>query len=422
MLQNTFSKFFDNNEQYRWRIAIVLFGTVLVGYFDRLNISFAIPLMAIEYNWDEQQVRDNGSLLMGVFYLGYGFSNIFLTPIAAKFGPRKSLIMIMILWSFFTAIGAWVSQFMMLFIASRVLLGVSQGVHFPMMAQLTKNWFPLAERAKANSIWISGAFVAVLFAPIILVPMMANFGWRSGFILLAIFGLFVSLPLVYFFIQDTPKRQKGISQKEIELIQKSGEQEQHLTGATDNLLLLMTSPSFLLLTVIGVFNNIVAIGVSSWIPTYFTSQKGIPFADIAWLVSLPYVFSLIGIAIWSYLGDKHNARTLIAALGYLACGLMLYLALNANELWLIAILFSTAILFIASYNACEYAIVQRLLPKEKVATGTGVYNGITTMVGGGLGPLVVSPIIGNGAGTWVISVICIVNALMLISIYRTVKY
>ncbi|WP_068544344.1 MFS transporter [Thalassotalea crassostreae] len=422
MLQNTFRNFFNNHEQYRWRIALVLFGTVLVGYFDRLNISFAIPLMASEYNWNEQQVRDNGSLLMGIFYLGYGFSNIFLTPIAAKFGPRKSLIAIMILWSFFTAIGAWVSQFMMIFIASRILLGVSQGVHFPMMAQLTKNWFPLAERAKANSVWISGAFVAVLCAPIILVPMMASYGWRSGFIVLAMFGLFISLPLVYTFIQDTPNRHKGVSQNEIELIQKSGEQEQQLTGATDSLSLLVTSPSFLLLTAIGIFNNIVAIGVSSWIPTYFITQKSIPFADIAWLVSLPYVFSLIGIAIWSYLGDKHNARALIAGLGYLACALMLYLALNANILWIIAILFSTAILFIASFNACEYAIIQRLLPKEKVATGTGVYNGITTMVGGGLGPLVVSPIIGDGDGTWVISAICIVNALMLFSVYRTVKY
>ena len=64
----------------RWQLALVLLVTFFVAYMDRLNITFAVPLMATEYGWSETQTREYGSLLMGLFYAGYGLANIFLTP------------------------------------------------------------------------------------------------------------------------------------------------------------------------------------------------------------------------------------------------------------------------------------------------------------------------------------------------------
>ena len=46
----------------------MLLMTFFVGYMDRLNISFAVPLMALEFQWSEEQTREYGSLLMGLFY------------------------------------------------------------------------------------------------------------------------------------------------------------------------------------------------------------------------------------------------------------------------------------------------------------------------------------------------------------------
>ena len=88
------------------------------------------------FGMSEAQTRDYGSLLMGLFYAGYGLANIFLTPLAARLGPRRSLVIIVTLWSLFTALGAWVSQWLTLLMATRVLLGLSEGVHVPMMSQL----------------------------------------------------------------------------------------------------------------------------------------------------------------------------------------------------------------------------------------------------------------------------------------------
>lgn len=406
----------------RWQLALVLMVTFFVGYMDRLNITFAVPLMAVEYAWTETQTREYGSLLMGLFYAGYGLANIMLTPLAARLGPRRSLLIIVTLWSLFTALGAWVSQWLLLLMATRVLLGISEGVHVPMMTQLTKTWFPLEERGRANSIFVSGLFLAVVLSPIVLVPLMGGFGWRAGFVLLAFIGLLMSLPLVFWLVHDTPAEHPDITAVELAHIAAGRAREAVDENAGLSWGELLSMPRFILLTSIGIINNVVALGFSSWLPTYFTSTRGIPFEDIAWLVAIPYAFSLLGIAVWAWLGDKFNIRSALAALGFFGAGIMIYIALQAASITLVLVCFSAGVFMISAFNACEFAMIQRIVPLDKVAPSMGVYNGLTTIIGGGMGPFIVSPIIGAGAPFWLISAIAGFNALLLLWAWRIIRY
>ncbi|MEQ8801676.1 MAG: hypothetical protein RLP45_06530, partial [Haliea sp.] len=61
-------------------------------------------------------------------------------------------------------------------------------------------------------------------------------------------------------------------------------------------------------------------------------------------------------------------------------------------------LFSLGVFFVASFNACEFAMVQRILPQPVIASGTGLYNGLTTMVGGGLGTAVMGQVMAGQPG------------------------
>ena len=406
----------------RWQLALVLMVTFFVGYLDRLNITFAVPLMAVEFAWTEAQTRDYGSLLMGLFYAGYGLANIFLTPLAVKLGPRRSILIIVVLWSLFTALGAWVSQWLMLLMATRVLLGVSEGVHVPMMSQLTKTWFPLEERARANSIFVSGLFFAVLLSPIMLVPLMSGFGWRMGFVLVALFGLLLSLPLVAWLVHDTPESHPDIGPAELAHIAAGRDREAALEPTSLSWAELFAMPRFLLLALIGIINNVVALGFSGWLPTYFTNNRGIPFEDITYLVAVPYAFSLLGIGLWAWLGDRYNIRSPLAALGFAGAGAMIYLALQSDSLAVVLVCFSLGVFLISAFNACEFAMLQRIVPLEKVAPAMGVYNGCTTIIGGGLGPFIVSPIISQGGPFWVVSAIALVNAALLLIAYRLIRY
>ena len=405
----------------RWRIAWVLMISLFVGYLDRVNISLALPLMAAEHGWSDDELKRYGELLFSVFYVGYGLANIFLSPFAARVGPRKSLIVIVILWSVFTAVGAVASQIMLAFIASRILLGLSEGVHFPMMNMLTRAWFPAEERGRANSIWISGLFLAMLLSPVILVPAMNAFGWRVGFWGLALAGLALTLPLIMTVVHDRPDTAPGATAPAYS--QTGQAEESRGRGAR-----LFRDRSFLLLLAAGVLNNIVALGLVSWLPSFFVRVKGIPFENLAWAAALPYAASLIGVALWSNIGDRLSARALLAAIGYSLAGVAVYLSLISDSMALVLAFFSGAVFFSASYVAAEFALLQRALPEKTLGGDSGLYNGLSTMIGGGLGPVVVSSIIGDpeAAGSvarlLIVPGVCVLISCILLLAYGRLKY
>jgi len=403
----------------RWKLAAALAVTLLVAYYDRLNISFAIPLIAAERGWNAEQTGNYGSLLMGLFYVGYGFSNIFLTPFGARIGPRRSLLVIVCLWSLMTALGAIASQVLLLFMASRVLLGLAEGVHFPMMSQLTKHWFPLHERSRANGLWIAGIYLAVLSAPLVLVPTMQRFGWRSGFLLLAVASLVVSLPVVARQVFDRPAVHPRISVTELDYIEHHAltEHAADAASAGPRLRDAVLSPTFVVMMLAGILNNVVALGLSGWLPTYLAGREGVHFADLSYLAALPYAASFFGLLTWATLGDRTGRRAVIAAAGYLVAGGCIYAAFHAAAIWSSIALFGAATFFIASYTATEFALIQRMLPVEHVAAGSGIYNGLTTLVGGGLGPMVVKGVIAHGTETAALAPVVVPCGLIAIALW-----
>lgn len=406
----------------RWQLSLVFMTTLFVAFIDRLNITFALPLMAEEYSWNDEQVRQYGSQLMGLFYAAYGVANILLTPLAARSGTRRSLILIICLWSLFTALGAFASQVVMLLLATRILLGLSEGVHVPMMMTATKAWFPPEERSRANSIVAGGIFLAVLLAPVLLVPLMDGLGWRAGFHVLAAMGLLISLPLVVLFVHDTPAGHPGISDDERDLIAAGleREQDQQVSGLT--WLQAVRVPGFLLFIAIGACNNLIGLGLSSWIPTYFTRTRGIPFEDITWLVAGPNACSLLGLLVWATLGDRFNRRAVVTGIGAMLAGIFLFLALQAESLTGVIILFSLGVFCLTAFQAAEFALLQRILPQDKFASHAGLYNGLAIIVGGGLGPALLSPVVGSGEGTWVVAAVAAACGLLLFVLSRRVNY
>lgn len=378
-------------------MAFTLGVTLLIAYYDRLNISLALPLIALEQDWTAAETASNGALLMGLFYAGYGVANILFSPLGARIGPRRSLLIIILLWSLFTALGAVISQYLLLFMASRVLLGLSEGIHFPMMNLLTRTWFAAGERSRANGIWIAGLFLAVLTAPVLLVPIMSTYGWRSGFHLLAAAGLLLSLPLVSRFVYDRPAQHPRIDAATAAAIAQAAEPEA-AAALSDRALL--RSSIFLRLMLAGILNNMFALGIAGWLPTYLGGLEGVVYGDLAHLAAIPYAASLAGIGTWALLGDRLNRRALLAGAGYLAAGLAVMAALQAGNAGLIGLtvgLFSLGVFCVAAYTAAEFALLQKTLPVARVATGVGLYNGLTTMMGGGLGPWVVGGIADGAA-------------------------
>ena len=171
-----------------------------------------------------------------------------------------------------------------------------------------------------------------------------------------------------------------------------------------------------------------ALGIASWLPTYLASLEGVRYGDLSWLAAIPYGASLLGLAMWAVIGDRTNRRAWVAAGGYLGAGVLATGALaagSAGAIWLTVTLLSLAVFCVSAWTASEFAIVQRIVPRAQVANGIGLYNGLTTMIGGGLGPFVVGGIIDGGADTrdlLTIFGLCVTIAALLIAFSRRVRY
>ena len=209
----------------RWVIPCVLGVSLYVAFIDRMNLALAMPKLAEHYGWTTEEIGDRGGLLLGAFYIAYGLSNLLLSGFAARIGPRRSLIGLVCVFSFFTMLGAPLSHSLALFVMTRVFLGVGEGVHFPMMNAVMKHWFPPFERSRANAIWGFGSTFAMFTFPFFLVPVFYHFGWLAMLFACVLIGVLVTVPLLYLFVFDTPRGSPRISPEEAEWIEQNLETE-----------------------------------------------------------------------------------------------------------------------------------------------------------------------------------------------------
>lgn len=412
----------------RWQIPLVLMVTVFIGYLDRGNINLALPKIAETYGWTKAQTGEYGGLLMSIFYIAYGLANIFISPLGEKFGPRKSLLCIVILWSIFTALGGVLGLMFVPFIITRVFLGLSEGIHFPMMNTLTKEWFPAHERSRGNGIYVVGIFVSSILGPIFLVPIVDATGWRMMFVILGGIGLVVSLPVIWRFIHDTPGKHPRITSSEVSYIESGMERDETTAGESfwSQVRPFLSSLPFWVALMGGILNNAIAHGLLNWLPTYFTQERGLPFSELWYVVSLPYVFSIFGVIIWSYLGDRTNRRALIAGIGFFITAGLTYFAATGATILITVLLFSLTIFVNMTYPSNEFAIMQRILPRNRVATGVGLYNGLAMMIGGGLGPVIVGTVVSMTgsytSGILTLGALCLFAGLVMIVLHRIIRY
>lgn len=411
----------------RWQMPAVLLLTVLVSYFDRMNITYAIAKIGAEYGWTTREIGSYGGLLMSIFYVGYGLANMLLSPIGARFGPRKSLMFIIVLFSFFTVLSAPVAMMFTVFVIVRILLGIAEGIHFPMNNIIIRNWFPAHERSRANSIWLLGLFLSMVLAPFVVVPIIEHWGYRSMFYTLGVAGVLISVPAIWGFVHNRPEEHPRISKRELDYIKAGMEEEDPPTTTVwQGYRSFFSKGSFWVAMLAGTTNNMVAFGLLSWLPTFFTEGKGLPFASLTWATSIPYSLSLVGIMLWSYVGDKTNKRAYLAGLGFFGAGICAYFATTAANIYLAVAIFTVTIFIKVTYACNEYAIMQRIIPRQNLAAGVGFYNGVCMLLGGGIGPVIVGQVLAaTGSYTTAIlsiSFLCALGGVFMFILGRMIRY
>ena len=356
-----------------WHVAVILAFTFVVHHFDRNVLSYSLPLIASDFGWSDRELGMYGQYLLGAFFLTYGIAQMALSGPAERFGAKRSMMLAIIGFSLISFGMGIFGTSVAILIALRLLLGLAECVHVPMMSAITAHTFPDKTRARANAIWNVGLIVATSISPLIIVPLVGMIGWRNTFIVVGSMGLLLALPVVWRFVEPTNPQKPA------------RERSPDLTILRDR--------AFWMFTCASVLNAIKSFGILGWLPTYFVREKHVDFSALGWPLALIYTSGIIGTLLFAWLGDRLRRRLTIAWAGMLVSSLLIFVAARADGIVALIGWFALSVFAHSTFAAQEMSTIQLIAGHRSIGAVTGYYNGLSVLFGGLLGSMVPGAII-----------------------------
>ena len=362
-------------------LVLILLVTLLIAYLDRVNVSVLLAdnVFLTDMGIKGQPVQMG--LLMTLFLIAYGVSNVFLSPIGDVLGPRKAMSLSILLWGLALMIGGLASTFTIM-LAARLILGIGEGMHWPMQSKYVKNWFPPSERGKANSVWVVGLMAGPAIAMPFLTWAIQSYGWRNSFFILVVFGL-LPLLMLWFWTTDHPHQHKGANQAERDYIEAGQKAEKEMEAKAEhasvweNMKVFIFNYRFWLVTLYYFCLASIFWGTMAWLPSYLKVARGFSWAAMGAWSSLPYILGIASVLASGYISDKMGRRAPVCIVSMLGASAGIYFGAYAPDNTTAAILLSMGIASIGFGIAPAWAMVQQIVPGKAIGAGSGMMNGVS---------------------------------------------
>lgn len=361
-------------------LVAILLLTVLVANLDRVNVSVLVADNTFLSDMLIQGKPVEAGMLMTLFLAAYGLANVVLSPLGDIIGPRKAMLISIMLWTISMIVGGLTSIFSMMLVA-RVLLGLGEGMHFPMQSAFVKRWFPPSERGKANGVWLIGVMAGPAVAMPFFTWIISSWGWRSSFFIMAALGL-IPCFLLWQHVTDYPRQHKRVNAAERDYIENAlkaeAEQERKMEkeSLSERLASFCSNYRFWLLTVNYFCIASIWWGMMAWLPSYLKVSRGFSWAAMGAMSSLPYVLGGISILFIGHLGDKIGRRAPLVAISHAIAAAGIYLGAHATDNMTAALLISVGIAAVGSALPLSWSLLQNIVPGKAIGAGSGMMNGV----------------------------------------------
>ena len=380
----------------RFYVLAILFISLSVIYLDRVNISIIAANTQFLQEMDLVGKPIYIGLLMSLFLITYGVSNVVLSPIGDLIGPRKAMLIAYLIISLSLLLGGLSSIFGVL-LGTRILLGVGEGLYYPMQNTFIKNWFPPRERGRANTAWILGQSLSPAVAMPVFTWIIAEYSWRHTFYFSFALSL-IPLILIYFFATNTPRENKYINKHELEIIEESRKSNNLVSNSSEKPSIITRSKIYLcnanfwMLLIIFSSNSMLSWGVVTWLPTYLNTERGFSWSNVGWMSSLPFIFGLLfkiasGIAV-----DRTGKKGMIMLISALLCAAGILAGVNITNNYIAAIMISFGIGASSMQLPCVFTLLQSMVPSEAISSAAGALNGMAVGFGA-LSPVLIGLIL-----------------------------
>src|SRR5262245_9037839 len=221
----------------RVRYGVLGFACALsmITYLDRVCFGTVAPYIQGEFGLTETQK----GILFSAFALAYAAFEVPSGWLGDRFGPKRTLIRIVLAWSLFTFMTGLIfppqGEGTMLFglslsflalVLVRFLFGAGEAGAYPNIARAFHNWFPFQVRGSAKgAVWMAGRFAGGITSFIVLALLFETVQqgvtvthWRHIFWIFGAVGVFWVIAFAYWF-KDRPEQSPKVNQAELDLIQ-----------------------------------------------------------------------------------------------------------------------------------------------------------------------------------------------------------
>ncbi|HYM19242.1 MAG TPA: MFS transporter [Micropepsaceae bacterium] len=392
----------------RWAITAILLIAVTTAFFDRINIAVLFT------NKDFQSaigVSDPAllGLLMSAFVFAYGASMMLFSISGDYFGPKRTLSTIAVVLGATMAFMGAVSSYALMFLG-RVVIGITEGPQFGTSTATVKRWFPPKERAVGNSVWTIGSPLGSAIGFPLVIMLVAQFGWRASFYVLAVLNAFVVLPIVLLYLKDNPPASDAPEPKpreEMSFVQGFA------TFASDW--------RFWCLVVFNTGTLIYLWGLNAWLPTYLQQARHFDIAHAGIYSSLPFILMALGEILCALVGDWTGKRAAVCGVGLFLTGVFLYLAAVVpgaiESAWCIAL----SAFFWGGTTPTLFTLGTEIIPTKVTAAGFGIYAGIANAISS-FAPFVVGALVKSTgdflAGFEFLVACCVIGSFFMIPLMR----
>ena len=366
-----------------WFIVIPLLLITLMGQIDKVSISVVIS--------DKKFLQDLNligrpavtGMLMSGFLLSYAIFFFLWGYLVKRFGPRKCAIVGIIIWGL-TLILSGLARTASAMITARIILGVGEAFIFPVSNAFVANWFPLKERARANSIWLNGTTFGHVVSGALTVAVIVAGGWRMVFFVLSAMSILIPLPMLIFLMRDRPRQQPRVSEAEARHIEEGSwakTKEIPHAAVAEGKWGYLGNYRFWLITFAFGFNNVYNWGWSTWMPTYFRTARHFSFGAAGYLYSMSFMFALVAVVTVSYFSDRTMRRAPFGAVGWILASILMYIGgtVITNPYWALA--------FLVMALCCQHpaffmihTLLHSVVPEHSIGAASGVCAGVASLM------------------------------------------
>jgi MFS family permease len=299
------------------RLIPFLFLIYVVAYLDRVNVSFAQLQLEDDLGFSDT-IFGIGA---GIFSLGYVIFGVPSNLALERFGARRWLAAIMIVWGLISA-SMMFMEGATSFYALRFLLGAAEAGFFPGIILFLTWWFPERERTRAIALFltaVSAAYVAggPLSGGLLELDGIAGLdGWQWLFLVEGIPAIalgFVTLR----FLDERPRDAAWLEPEEREFLELEVERERELREELGGQRVrdALGSGRVWLLGFVYFILLAAGFGLTFFVPDLVQDRTGYSDFEVGVLSAIPYGFATAAMVIAARRGTGLTVPVLVGVVG-----------------------------------------------------------------------------------------------------------